>query len=162
MAAAKDSAQCEDDLADLPPEARSIFGIFALQHQLMDRLQAAGIAPSLNPVERKMLVRLGRPMRMGQIAEHLGALPSSVTAAADALQAQGLLRRKPDPDDRRASLIELTATGAQERRKLIGVGVQIFREVSGLAPQEIERLAEILDQARAHRRLADHQQEDTP
>jgi DNA-binding MarR family transcriptional regulator len=49
--------------------------------------------------------------RMGTIAAHLRIAPRSVTEVLDALEERGLVRRVPDPTDRRAVLVELTDHG---------------------------------------------------
>ena len=52
-------------------------------------------------------------MRPGELAEHLRIAPRSATEVVDDLQSQGLVERRPDPDDRRATLVELTAKGTE-------------------------------------------------
>jgi DNA-binding MarR family transcriptional regulator len=58
------------------------------------------------------LVRHG-PMRLTDLAEKLRIAPRSTTEVVDALQARGLVRRDPDPHDRRATLVRLTERGAE-------------------------------------------------
>lgn len=57
-----------------------------------------------------MLSRLGQ-IRMGQLAEALGVNPRSITSMIDGLERDGYVRRIPDPDDRRAIMLELTPAG---------------------------------------------------
>lgn len=57
------------------------------------------------------LVRHG-PMRLSELSELLRIAPRSVTEVVDALQERGLVRRDPDPHDRRAVLVRLTEHGA--------------------------------------------------
>jgi DNA-binding MarR family transcriptional regulator len=47
-------------------------------------------------------------LRMGDLAERLGVNPRSVTDLVDGLARKGLLLRRPDPADRRATLLDLT------------------------------------------------------
>ena len=51
-------------------------------------------------------------MRLSELSEHLHIAPRSTTEVADALEARGLIRRRPDPGDRRATLVEVTEHGA--------------------------------------------------
>jgi DNA-binding MarR family transcriptional regulator len=51
-------------------------------------------------------------MRPSALAERLRIAPRSVTEVVDALEARGLAERRPDPGDRRASLIEMTGHAA--------------------------------------------------
>ena len=57
------------------------------------------------------------PQRMGDLASALDVTPRNITALVDGLEGEGLVRRQPDPTDRRATKIELTesARGAVER-----------------------------------------------
>ena len=52
-------------------------------------------------------------IRPGELAGHLRVAPRSVTDVVDALEARGLLAREPDPGDRRATVLVLTASGRQ-------------------------------------------------
>ena len=48
---------------------------------------------------------------MAALAEALDVTPRNITGLVDGLEAEGLLTRRADPADRRATVIELTATG---------------------------------------------------
>ncbi|WP_082131573.1 MULTISPECIES: MarR family winged helix-turn-helix transcriptional regulator [Cellulomonas] len=61
----------------------------------------------------RTLDRMGRPRRLGELAEALDVAPRSVTSKVDQAAADGWVRRVPDPDDRRATLVELTAAGRE-------------------------------------------------
>ena len=52
-------------------------------------------------------------IRPGELAAQLRVAPRSVTDVVDALEARGLLAREPDPGDRRATVLVLTASGRQ-------------------------------------------------
>lgn len=88
-----------------------MFGTVArrLRHASMKALAPWQIAPSqsraITVVERHGAIR------PSELAEHLRIAPRSVTEVIDALEERGLVRRTPDPDDRRASLISLTEGG---------------------------------------------------
>ncbi len=51
------------------------------------------------------------PLRMAAIAERLSVVPRTVTDLVDGVEAAGLVARHPDPDDRRSTLVALTADG---------------------------------------------------
>ncbi len=53
------------------------------------------------------------PRIMTSISDELGVTRRNVTALVDALEEEGLVRRKPHPTDRRATVIELTKEGAR-------------------------------------------------
>lgn len=50
---------------------------------------------------------------LGQLAERLACVRSNVTQLVDRLEAERLVRRTHDPEDRRSVRAELTATGLQ-------------------------------------------------
>jgi DNA-binding MarR family transcriptional regulator len=51
-------------------------------------------------------------MRLSDLSEHLHIAPRSTTEVVDALESRGLVERRADPGDRRATLVELTGHGA--------------------------------------------------
>ena len=52
-------------------------------------------------------------MRLSALSDRLKIAARSTTEVIDALQARDLAGRRPDPDDRRATLVELTEHGLQ-------------------------------------------------
>ncbi len=52
-----------------------------------------------------------RPHTMRALAERLAADPPYVTLMVDDLEGRGLVQRTPHPEDRRAKLVKLTASG---------------------------------------------------
>jgi len=50
-------------------------------------------------------------IRPGELAGDLRVAPRSVTDVIDALEERGLVHRTPDPTDRRATVVTLTASG---------------------------------------------------
>ena len=63
----------------------------------------------------------------------------------DALEADGLLTRKPDPDDRRARVIALTPTGRKlHRAARRSIRTMEKRLLSGVSEADIRRLRDIL------------------
>lgn len=59
----------------------------------------------------RTLDRCDRPQRLGELAATLDVAPRSVTSKVDQAEQDGWVRRVPDPDDRRATLVELTDAG---------------------------------------------------
>lgn len=49
----------------------------------------------------------------GELADRLRSQPQSLSRAFAALEEQGWIRRRPDPDDGRQSLLELTPAGTE-------------------------------------------------
>src|SRR6188474_338647 len=51
------------------------------------------------------------PAKMRSLADDIGLSPRNLTALADSLETEGLVRRTPHPTDRRVTLLELTDDG---------------------------------------------------
>jgi DNA-binding MarR family transcriptional regulator len=84
------------------------------QRRLMEPL---GITPAQSRLLRT-LAHCQAPPRMADLAQRLEVVPRAVTTLVDALEAQGLVRRVPDPHNRRVIRIELLEPGAQALREL--------------------------------------------
>jgi DNA-binding MarR family transcriptional regulator len=90
-------------------------GFRAVAHQLRqtsrEALAPLDIAPSQARAVR-VLTRHG-VMRLSVLSEHLRIAARSATEVVDALEARGLVERRPDPADRRATLVALTDDGVR-------------------------------------------------
>ena len=53
------------------------------------------------------------PMRLSELTEHLGIAARSTTEVVDALESRGMVERNQDPQDRRATIVSATASGAK-------------------------------------------------
>ncbi len=77
-----------------------------------DRKVAVSEALGLSFARVRALRRLAtRPLTLRALAERLAADPPYVTLIVDDLEARGLVKRFPHPEDRRAKLVQLTAAG---------------------------------------------------
>jgi DNA-binding MarR family transcriptional regulator len=72
-------------------------------------------SPAVPPTQLRVLTIIAgnRHTNMNRLAEALGVVPSSASRLCDRLEATGLLRRVPDPRDRRE--VRLTLTPAARR-----------------------------------------------
>lgn len=59
----------------------------------------------------RLVVDADEPLRLSALAERLRIVPRSATEVVDALEARGLVVRRPDPADRRATGVVATAEG---------------------------------------------------
>ena len=123
------------DRIDLAPEMLRPSGALlaaqiALGAAIEDRVMA-GI--DQDPTTADLLVRLhlapGTSLRAVDLCSQLLKSPSHISRLVDRAEESGLVRREPDPDDRRAKLVVLTGEGRDV--------------VAALAP----RLLAVLDQA---------------
>lgn len=94
------------------------------------------------------LLSVVQPARQTQLANHLGVSPRNVTGLVDALIGDDYAERKPDPADRRATLITLTAKGAEfvaelrdSRKELAD---QLFGDIDSDDVVEFTRIAMLI------------------
>lgn len=73
----------------------------------------------LTPRQAHAVAELGEqgPVRMKPLADRLGVTTGTLTILADRLENLGLIRRVPDPGDRRATTIVLTDQGQSVYQK---------------------------------------------
>lgn len=69
----------------------------------------------------KNLVEVGKPLPLGQLAARTHCGKSHMTQLVDRLEMEGLVARRPDPQDRRSVLATLSEEG--ERRYAAGIKV---------------------------------------
>jgi DNA-binding MarR family transcriptional regulator len=118
-----------------------------LRHLTHHTVSPFGITPG----QARALGVLGRHggIRLSDLAEHLRIAPRSATEVIDALQELGLAERSPDPADRRATLVSLTAEGER-----VGTAVRAARYTEAeaffgrLSEADRESLAAILRELR--------------
>ncbi len=86
---------------------------WALSRRLRAMTQEALGEWDVTPSQARALavLRRGGSQRLGELADRLRIVPRSATEVVDALAERGLVERKPDPADRRATLVVLTAEG---------------------------------------------------
>ena len=109
-----------------------------LRHTSQETLAPWDITPSQFRALR-MLTRHGE-MRLSELSDHLHIAARSATEVVDALETRGLVKRRPDPGDRRATLVEMT-----------GHGASVVDAISAARGTEAERAFGRLSQAdRAH------------
>jgi DNA-binding MarR family transcriptional regulator len=86
--------------------------VLATAESLLGVLDGARLAqaPAVPPTQLRVLtiVARSRQTNMSRLAEALGVVPSSASRLCDRLEATGLLRRVPDPRDRREVRLLLT------------------------------------------------------
>ena len=79
--------------------------------------------------------------RPGFIAERARMAPPNVTSVVDRLVERGLVRREPDPEDGRATIVLLTEEGKRLVRAIAAAaGERLQSALDGLQPDELESL----------------------
>ncbi len=82
----------------------------SLQARLEDVFGEVGLSLARYGVLNE-LVRAESPLALSELAARLSCVRSNMTQLVDRLEADGLVRREADPDDRRSTRAVITATG---------------------------------------------------
>ncbi|HEY1916889.1 MAG TPA: MarR family transcriptional regulator [Streptosporangiaceae bacterium] len=106
------------------------------------------LAPwDITPAHFRALRVLGRkgPIRLSELSGFLHIAPRSGTEVVDALEARRLVERRPDPSDRRATLVEVTEHGGEVLTAIRAAsGSEAERAFDRLNPADRTDLARIL------------------
>jgi DNA-binding MarR family transcriptional regulator len=143
------------DAADRPDSAgdESLSEAFwSVARQLRETSREALAPWDITPAHLRALRVLSRhgTMRLSELSERLAIAPRSATEVVDALESRGLAWRRPDPGDRRATLVELTEHGASVLDAIRAArGTEAERLFGRLSPADRAHLARILRKLRA-------------
>lgn len=113
-------------------------------HRLVDRLMSERGA---SWAQTRVLAEIAKqgPMRSIDLAACFGLAPRTVTEAIDGLERDGLARRDPDPDDRRAKRISLTLAGEDAAAQAEAARLRYVENVFGvLDPPESAEIVRLL------------------
>jgi len=90
-----------------------------------------------------ILVGSNSPLTLGELAQKLACVRSNVTQLVDRLEADGLVRREADPEDRRSIMAVITDAGRDRERAgslaLTQVQDTISQVLTGFDSAHIER-----------------------
>jgi DNA-binding MarR family transcriptional regulator len=108
-----------------------------------DRLMAlAGVPLDRAAVALLRQIADSEPLRPGELANRLGVEASHVTRQVQQLQKAGYVARVPDPDDRRAQRIELTAQGQEAIDRIRAAGaLGMQAALAAWSPEDLRQLA---------------------
>jgi len=126
-------------------------GLFAVLHTssvLESRVEAKLADIGLSLAKLAALHRLseaGESLPLGQLAERLSCVKSNVTQLVDRLEADGLVSRAADPNDRRSRLAVLTDAGRDAYQKGRQIQIETEQALFGaLTPDESATLHTLL------------------
>jgi DNA-binding MarR family transcriptional regulator len=107
-------------------DANADHGLTFLRLRLIDRLNGEG------------------PAMMRTLADELRLTPRNMTALVDALEQENLVARRPHPTDRRATVVELTASGCEAADAVLAPSMNaiagLFDELTAEEMVELEAL----------------------
>ena len=129
----------------------------ALEQQLWDLVYAYDAAfdraaqdAGLTAAQACLLACLSQgSCTMGDLATELLCDASNVTQLVGRLEARGLVTREPDPDDRRARRVSITAAGRRQRRAIEQVFTFPAERIGRLSDAEQRQLRELLEKVMA-------------
>ncbi|HEX5271517.1 MAG TPA: MarR family transcriptional regulator [Gemmataceae bacterium] len=126
-------------------ELGRLFATFgrAFKARIMAEMGEGGTTPAR--ARLLMVLQCGGSCKMNEVGRQLGVTPRNVTKLVDALESEGLVERKPHPEDRRATLLHLTPRGADVGKEYMlanhAAVAQLFED---LTPADRQHLARIL------------------
>jgi DNA-binding MarR family transcriptional regulator len=124
---------------------------WAVARQLRGASQETLAPWDITPGHLRALRALGHhgAMRLSDLSGRLHIAPRSATEVVDALESRDLVRRRPDPGDRRATLVEMTEHGTEVMTAIRAArGNDAERAFGRLSPADRAELARILGQLR--------------
>ncbi|MCF3135662.1 MarR family winged helix-turn-helix transcriptional regulator [Streptomyces olivochromogenes] len=136
---------------DLDTAAMEVFGrIFRLSRTMGDRMEKAYERFGISRGEFDVLATLrrsGEPYTLSprQLSATLMLTTGGMTGRLDKLERAGLLRRSPDPHDRRGLQVTLTDEGLRLIDEAVGAGLEEQTDaLSALDDEQAGRLADLL------------------
>ena len=136
---------------DAAVRLRAIVG--RLSRRLNSLVRGTGLTPS--QLSALGVVARQGPIRLSDLAETESMNPTMVSRVVAALDEAGFVRRRQDPDDRRAGLLEVTAAGRRthdrlraERGRILTEGLDALtateRKSIEAALPALEKLTEVI------------------
>jgi DNA-binding MarR family transcriptional regulator len=136
---------------DLDTRAMEVFGrIFRLSRAMSDRMEKAYEPHGISRGEFDVLATLRRsdePYTLSprELSATLMLTTGGMTGRLDKLERAGLLRRSPDPHDRRALRVTLTEEGLRLIDEAVAAGLTEQRDaLSALDDEQAGQLADLL------------------
>jgi len=146
------------------PERMLGFVIHDVSRLLRRRYEQSARADGLGVTRTQcsVLAHLARQEGVNQatLAQSLDIEPITLVRLLDRLQEAGFIQRKPDPQDRRAYVLELTAKARPILDRIYGLAAKVYEEAqAGMSKAETEQLLSLLHRTKAN--LARRTSEDT-
>ncbi|MFF3464463.1 MarR family winged helix-turn-helix transcriptional regulator [Streptomyces sp. NPDC001984] len=143
--------QWAEERPDLDTAAMEVFGrIFRLSRAMGDRMEKAYARFGISRGEFDVLAtlrRVGEPYALSprSLSATLMLTTGGMTGRLDKLERAGLLRRSPDPHDRRGLQVTLTPEGLRLIDEAVGAGLAEETDaLSALNGEQADQLADLL------------------
>ncbi len=134
--------------ADAGPDLAPMFALLEAARNVQGKVEAALDSVGLSPAKYQALdalVKAGQPLALSELAGCLNCVRSNITQLADRLEADGLMERVDDPNDRRAIRALITPLGTEKH----GAGAKVIRSLkeefaSSMSPADGEAFLRVL------------------
>ncbi len=127
-----------DDSEERDGNEQRVARLLDLTNRVNHVVAAVAGRHDLTPQQFGLLRLLDGPISMRAFADDLSCDPSNVTGLVDRAERVGLVRRVPDPNDRRVRMLTLTAKGRRLRDRVTSDLASDLEEVWGLTPAAYE------------------------
>jgi DNA-binding MarR family transcriptional regulator len=131
-----------------PQTSRRLAYLFKHAERLMSELHAEALAPfDIHARDLGVLLVIDRfePASQQQVAQRLGVDRTTMVAIIDALETKGIIARRPDTEDRRRNVLELTSAGQDILRQATAASDAAEAELlASLSPKEGQQLRDLL------------------
>lgn len=107
-----------DGTVSSPSQQHFAFSLLHAAQTVGDKLEGALDKVGLSMAKHSALSKLaeaGEPLTLSELAARLSCVRSNITQLVDRLEADGLVRRVDDPNDRRSVRAELTPLGREKQ-----------------------------------------------
>jgi DNA-binding MarR family transcriptional regulator len=135
----------------IDPNAISIVvRLLAAQNLLLTALRR-GLGPDLSLARFDLLAQLAREdgQTLAQLSRRMLVTAGNLTGLVDRAERDGIVERRPDPNDRRLTRVSLTARGQKLAQKAIARHAELAEEILGpLQAKEREELRRLLGRLR--------------
>jgi DNA-binding MarR family transcriptional regulator len=128
------------------PDRELMFSLINGARAIEQRLEEALAGVGLSMAKFGALTHLmeaGGPLTLGECAEKMTCVRSNVTQLMDRLEAEGLVRRIDDAQDRRAVRAEVTRQGAERQaagaKAVAKVQVELAKTLKGMDRGALQR-----------------------
>ena len=86
------------------------------------------------------------PVKMRRLSQAVGVTPRTITGLVDALEADGWVERRPDPGDRRATIVALTVAAGSAFARLLQAYRGLAQDLVGDIPEaDLQRAVTVIE-----------------
>jgi MarR family 2-MHQ and catechol resistance regulon transcriptional repressor len=141
------SVQSDTPIGDTEPPEVEAYTLLRQVNSIMDTYNRFDLRSEELTVPQFMILNYSTVdgVPLSEISARMLCDNSNLTGIVDRLIAKGYVRRKPDPQDRRVSLICLTAAGADKLRRIKPRHhARVSRRMRTLSQAQVQELRDIL------------------